>query len=147
MTERESTGPGHLAERRRSPIRELSLGSVGVLIATRDATFCAIRGTLSGMVDPILSTALSAFVGNIRGRDAELSEDAVVDAVGQEEARRLMPRLREIVDEAFRVRVDMKTHSYEPRERVQVSISFEHPELSEEAVRALGLYWHLSKFV
>lgn len=109
--------------------------------------FCVIRGKLPWMVDEILSAALSAFVGNIRGRDAELSEDAVVTAVGQVEAQRLMPHLREIVYEAFQVPVDMTTHSYEPSERVQASIAYKHPELSGEAVRALDLYWHLSKFV
>ena len=109
--------------------------------------FGAIQGTLSEMVDPILSAALSAFVGNIRGRDAELSEDAVVAAVGPEEARRLMLRLREILDEAFQVPVDVKTHSYEPSRRVEVTMASKHPELSEDAVRALGLYWHLSRLV
>jgi hypothetical protein len=122
------------------------VAGAGEAVAARDGMFCPVEGTLSGMIDEILSTALTAFVGNIQGHTAELSEGAVVNAVGREEARRLMPRLGEIVEEALRVPVDLKTHSYEPRERVAVSIASKHPELSAAAVEAVSLYWHLSTF-
>jgi hypothetical protein len=95
---------------------------------------------VSTNVDERLSRALVAFVSG--ETHPTIDEVAVIAAVGEVEAIGLLPRLRAIVDEVFEVPIEWSTHSYEPYVRVQDVMRRAHPELAEDAIQALGRYFH-----
>lgn len=91
--------------------------------------------------DEGLSVGLIAYVSGGSRPWPTTDDEVLVDAVGEEVAIDLLPRLRAIVEEAFDVDVDWLSSRREPYDQVQDAMRRSHPELSEEAIQALGRYW------
>jgi hypothetical protein len=98
-----------------------------------------------GMVDKELSRAVVVY---LRGKGLawpSASPEAVAKELGAEAADRLMPRLRQLADEAVYWPVDWQNHIDDLGSAARVvedEISAAHPELDQDAVRALG--WQFS---
>jgi hypothetical protein len=98
-----------------------------------------------GMVDKELSRAVVVY---LRGKGLawpSASPEAVAKELGAEAADRLMPRLRQLADEAVYWPVDWQNHIDDLGSATRVvedEISAAHPELDQDAVRALG--WQFS---
>ena len=89
------------------------------------------------MVDRELSRAVEAYLRGLW--PYERPEGAI--AVGDDTAGRLLPRLKELADEAFHWPVDWQQNDEVSASRiVEDGIAAAHPELDRDAVR--GLRWH-----
>ena len=90
------------------------------------------------MVDLELSRAVVAYLLGLW--PYERREGTV--APGDDTARRLLPRLRQLESEAFHWPVDRQRNDYVSTSRiVEDGIAAAHPELDRDAVRALGRYY------
>ncbi|MBO0822769.1 MAG: hypothetical protein J2P27_02790 [Actinobacteria bacterium] len=98
-----------------------------------------------GVVDRELSRAVVVY---LRGRGLawpSASPEAVVKELGAEAAERLMPRLRQLANEAVYWPVDWQNYIDDlgsATRVVEAEISAAHPELDQHAVSALG--WQFS---
>ena len=89
------------------------------------------------MVDRELSLAAEAYL--LRLWPYERREGVIRPA--DDTARRLLPRLKELADEAFHWPVDWQQNDEVSASRiVEDGIAAAHPELDRDAVR--GLRWH-----
>lgn len=90
------------------------------------------------MVDRELSRAVEAY---LRGLWPYERRDGVI-ALGDDSARRLLPRLKQLADEAFHWPVDTRRHDDVSASRiVEEGIAVAHPELDRDAVRALRAHY------
>lgn len=92
------------------------------------------------MYDETLSRAVVAYVWGIPPRPWPSGRlEAVYELLG-EQAPDVIPRIKRLVEEAFEVCPE-GWHLAEIGDRVQVVLRGAHPELSDEAVKAIsGLY-------
>jgi hypothetical protein len=95
------------------------------------------------MVDQELSRAVVAYVRGSGLAWPHRSPEAVAGVMGAEVAERLMPRLKQLADEAFDWPVDWRGRDLDKATRaVETEFALAHPELDQEAVLALG--WDFS---
>jgi len=86
------------------------------------------------MVDRELSRAVEAYLRGLW--PYERREDVI--APGDDTAKRLLPRLEQLADEAFHWPIDRQRHDDVSASRiVEEGIAVAHPELDRDAVRAL----------
>jgi hypothetical protein len=92
------------------------------------------------MVDRELSRAVEAYL--LRLWPYERREGVIT--LGDDTARRLLPRLKELADEAFHWPVDWQQNDEASASRtVEDGIAAAHPELDRDAVRALRAHFDL----
>jgi hypothetical protein len=90
------------------------------------------------MVDRELSRAVEAYL--LRLWPYERREGVIT--LGDDTARRLLPRLKELADEAFHWPVDWQQNDEVSASRiVEDGIATAHPELDRDAVRALRAHF------
>ena len=93
------------------------------------------------MPDELLSRAMVAFLDGSRKPYPSEDEEALCKAVGADAALDLLPKLRAILTEVFDTSIEWIGYTYEPFVRVQDEVRRNHPELTEQAVVAVGRYW------
>jgi hypothetical protein len=93
------------------------------------------------IVDSVLSTGLIAYVSGGSRPYPTRDDAALLDAVGEDTGIELLPRLHLLVDESEELSVEWFSISREPWQQVVDQMRARHPELTEEALDALGRYW------
>jgi hypothetical protein len=98
-----------------------------------------------GVVDAELSRAVVVYIRGSGLAWPHQSPEAVERELGAEAAERLMPRLRQLANEAVSWPVDWRNHVNDLGSATRVvedEISAAHPDLDQDAISALG--WQFS---
>jgi hypothetical protein len=102
----------------------------------------AVRAEAAGVVDRELSRAVVAYLRGSGLAWPTETPEAVATELGAEATARLMPRLKQLAREAVYWPVDWQDHDLVSATRaVEEDITAAHPELDQNAVRALGWYF------
>jgi hypothetical protein len=96
-----------------------------------------------GLVDEMKSRAVVVYLSVGRSSFPHCDPEAVIETFGAEAAESLMPYASAVASEVLNIWTDWSTHTLDSAgEEAAAQMRQRHPELDDEAIKALG--WHFS---